>query len=345
MYFLYSNIKLVKGSNRSILYDLHNLKYDLIPNELYYLFKKSNTLFYLESENSEYIDFLNKNEYIFELEKEEEVLFPSLDLSWDYPAELTNIIVHLTVLNLHILSVLAESNVKAIGIIINELNETSYNKILSIVNSRISKETSIQAIEIFILNGKDGNVFVKKLKDIQFISKVHISKLINGTHENIYAQKRVILNPPNISLYTELQSHHSYFNRKLYIDEHGNIKNAPSASDIYGNIKKIKTYKNLKEIIELEDFRKYWFVKKHECDVCKDCEFRYMCIDNRLPIKRKENEFFHLEECDYNPYISKWVYQKGYKALTECGIQSNKQGFKINRKKLNTINKELWGDD
>ena len=70
-----------------------------------------------------------------------------------------------------------------------------------------------------------------------------------------------------------------------------------------------------------------------------------MCFDNRIPIKRNEKEWFMESDCHYNPYIAKWKGEEGYKTLTECGIQSNKEGFKINRKKLNTINKELWGDD
>ena len=33
------------------------------------------------------------------------------------------------------------------------------------------------------------------------------------------------------------------------------------------------------------------------------------------------------------------------KNIDECGITSNQDGFNINRKKINAINKKLWGDD
>ena len=63
-----------------------------------------------------------------------------------------------------------------------------------------------------------------------------------------------------------------------------------------------------------------------------------------MPKKRHENEYFNEIECNYNPYIAKWNKEDGYKTLAECGISSNKDGFIINRKKINAINKELWND-
>ena len=70
-----------------------------------------------------------------------------------------------------------------------------------------------------------------------------------------------------------------------------------------------------------------------------------MCSDKRMPIVRKGTEVYFLEECNYNPYIAKWNNEVGYKTLAESGIISNAEGFKINRKRINAINKELWGDD
>lgn len=54
-----------------------------------------------------------------------------------------------------------------------------------------------------------------------------------------------------------------------------------------------------------------------------------MCVDNRVPVKRKENEWYMETECNYNPYIAKWKGEKGYMTLLECDIQSNKKEFKI----------------
>lgn len=77
-------------------------------------------------------------------------------------------------------------------------------------------------------------------------------------------------------------------------------------------------------------------------DVCKDCEFRYMCVDAAIPNKRKDNSWYRSSECNYNPYISKWNNEEGYKTLSECGIIVGETGFSIDKEKLNTIINELW---
>ena len=69
-----------------------------------------------------------------------------------------------------------------------------------------------------------------------------------------------------------------------------------------------------------------------------------MCVDNRLPHKRKENEWYHKTECNYNPYIAKWEEEEGYKTLKECGVVSNENEFSINHDKIAEINKDIWGD-
>lgn len=41
--------------------------------------------------------------------------------------------------------------------------------------------------------------------------------------------------------------------------------------------------------------------------VCKDYEFRYTCLDNRMPIREKPVDLWQFEvECDYNPHTSEW---------------------------------------
>jgi hypothetical protein len=48
-------------------------------------------------------------------------------------------------------------------------------------------------------------------------------------------------------------------------------------------------------------------VFKDEIAICKDCEYRYMCVDSRLPLYQNEDNLWVLEgECNYNPYTSEW---------------------------------------
>jgi hypothetical protein len=69
-----------------------------------------------------------------------------------------------------------------------------------------------------------------------------------------------------------------------------------------------------------------------------------MCVDNRVPIKRKKDEWYHKTECNYNPYIAKWQEEEGYKTLEECGVVSDENELQINHKQLEEINTQLWGD-
>ncbi len=149
----------------------------------------------------------------------------------------------------------------------------------------------------------------------------------------------------NITLFTESQAHHTYFNRKLYIGPNGEIKNAPECEEEFGFIQDLESPDQLKEIIQTPAFQKYWFVHKEITDVCKDCEFRHMCVDNRLPYQRAKNEWYHKTECNYNPYIAKWKGEEGYRTLAECGVISNHEGFTINHEKIAAINEELWGEE
>jgi SPASM domain peptide maturase of grasp-with-spasm system len=117
----------------------------------------------------------------------------------------------------------------------------------------------------------------------------------------------------SVQLYTEAQNHNSYFNRKIAIDTNGNIKNCSASENIHGNVKTDK----IDSIIESSAFQKLWFVKKDEIEICKDCEFRYMCIDSRIPIKNQEGVWYHEKECNYNPYIAKWKSELGYITIKE----------------------------
>ena len=79
-------------------------------------------------------------------------------------------------------------------------------------------------------------------------------------------------------------------------------------------------------------------------DVCKDCEFRHMCVDASNLEQRADKSWYRAKECNYNPYISKWVYEEGYKTLSDCGITVTEQQLQIDTSKLHELNVIIWGD-
>lgn len=74
-------------------------------------------------------------------------------------------------------------------------------------------------------------------------------------------------------------------------------------SQSFGNIKDT----TLQEALDHPDFKKYWNVTKDQIEVCKDCEFRYICTDCRAYIENPEDMYSKPLKCGYNPYTAEWA--------------------------------------
>lgn len=101
-------------------------------------------------------------------------------------------------------------------------------------------------------------------------------------------------------------------------------------------------------ITRIEQMRdKIFGLSKFDIDaveVCKDCEFRYVCVTNIKRKKNQRNTLINTTECNYNPYIAKWKGEDGYRTLSECGVISNEHEFSIDHERIAKINEELWGE-
>ena len=75
-------------------------------------------------------------------------------------------------------------------------------------------------------------------------------------------------------------------------------------------------------------------IKKDNIEVCKDCEFRHICTDCRAFTDSNSRPNARPSKCQYNPYISKWSHEEGYKTLEECGVISNEKEFSIDHQKI-----------
>ena len=110
----------------------------------------------------------------------------------------------------------------------------------------------------------------------------------------------------------------------------------------FGNIK-TSNFK-LSSILTNKKFKAFWEVNKDSIAICKDCEYRYSCLDCRAFIDNS-NPYSRPYRCKYNPYIAKWKGDEGYKTLTECGVIINEKEYTIDHDKIAKINKELWGEE
>jgi hypothetical protein len=143
----------------------------------------------------------------------------------------------------------------------------------------------------------EGSPFEKNIEDKIYFSKRDLVL----KYEKSESQFSV-----HHSLFEESQKHHTYFNRKLHIGRAGEIKNALETENVFGFIQEISHFDQLLGIISSPEFQYYWFVHKGICAVCQDCEYRHMCVDNRVPICREDGSWYHALACNYNPYTGKW---------------------------------------
>lgn len=66
--------------------------------------------------------------------------------------------------------------------------------------------------------------------------------------------------------------------------------------------------------IKIENLEtEYGHIKKDDIEICKDCEFRYICTDCRVQVDHK---YARPNTCIYNPYTNLWKGQEGYSEPT-----------------------------
>jgi SPASM domain peptide maturase of grasp-with-spasm system len=361
IYLQYSNCIPVKGYNRSAIYDIQRVRYVLIDNAFADLLIKYDNKLPLNKAVLAYknfIDELTVNEWGQYTSKEISKLFPSINLEWMHPAKITNALVdfiydsdRIHIFFEKILPQFEELTCKNFEI--HFIEPVSYENLLSFLIS--FDDTLVNSLTIILpylsISKKQSDLlFESQARLIAFYyysCPVPVSAIVKNensfyTENGISLRNKNEISPDyfvtNIMLFTESQTYNTYYNRKLCIDSLGNIKNSPEHIKNYGNIENI----SLATVLHHEDFKILWYVHKGMIDVCNVCEFRHMCVDACIPKKRKNGSWFRSKECDYNPFISKWKGENGYKNLSECGVEVNEHQFKIDKIQLEKVNQEVW---
>jgi hypothetical protein len=375
---IFENCQLVLGHKKGIIYDLQRGKSYNVPLFTKYLINlfEKNTISdvfekYGKDKNSqdtisEYFDFFVKNEICFEASKEELQMFPKLNMNWDYPSYISSCILSIDLfipnkgylqslqilfntLRLNYLLIeVKEKDLKCLKSILKAIDLTTIFHIdISIIDG-IKNETNLLELEsnlsfkvntIFIYNHSKKDTVVKTTFKIIYINSTY-NKILEDKKKSFYP-----LIDYSFSNYIEGHHHNLFYNRKIFI-ENNLIKEYRAGKHTIAKVDSLNSRDSILKLLKLQKLTKFWNIKKDNTDICKNCELRYFCLDDRIPENRaKDNTWYYNSECNYNPYIAKWQGEVGYKNLMECGIKSNADGLKINSKKLKNINKELWGDD
>ncbi len=325
---------IAKGFSRSVIHDIQREELHFIPNDLFDFLELNNCKLLQDAKSSYnkkewgiidgYLDFLFSNEYAFIGSYDDTIIIKELSNNYDYPGYISNAIWELSHDNLkfqasifeglnnlkcdsiQIVSYGLDISVSTLTDILNKINKCDFLTNIEFVIG-FSEELNYNLIIELCQKNLRINSFVVHSSDFDKIKEFKNGTKVSFTNKKIADKKccgcisenNFCLNKTQIM---ESQSYNSCLNKKLSIDGIGNIKNCPSMPQSFGNIKNV----NLETAFEHKDFDKYWNITKDQIDVCKDCEFRYICTDCRAYVENPEDDYSKPLKCGYNPYTSEW---------------------------------------
>lgn len=325
---LFSSCAIINGFKNAIIFDVERGIYCQIPNEIGE-FIKQNIGFHFSLQGydletvtllTDYLKFLSDTKFIFftptvqtnvTLEKEE--YFSSFELedliidsdsfsnlkkcfkkivsSPEYLQIRFFFIPTINELN-YIIEKTIEKQFLSIELVLPRSIKIDYSKYLNLYD-----EYKIIS-RLVVYNCKENTKINDK--EIYFIT----SKIKTKKHCGVISENSLY---PNIRTYLSSKMCNSCLNKKISIDVNGDIRNCPSMPESFGNIKDT----TLEEAIDKPGFKKYWNLTKDDIEICKDCEFRYICTDCRAYTERTNVNEKGLDvskplKCGYNPYTGEW---------------------------------------
>jgi SPASM domain peptide maturase of grasp-with-spasm system len=366
-FIFFSCCVIIKGYKRAAIYDLQRGRCCFIPLEMVDIIDLlSNTPYeqaiskYGKDNQSvimEYVDLFKKKEYgtFIPVSIKKQLLPLSTELSLPY--QITHgVLDYSEVYNISdAIKQLESINCRYLEIrFFTKISLTKLKKIIDLfekskilnLNVKISfdKKTAVENLEeLFYKYQRLSKIEVYNYKseskqDIRNgVILFYPHKLTSNKQCGIIDKKHFTINN---YFYCESIHYNNCLYKKIAIDQKGNIKNCPSMEKSFGNINNT----SLKLLVESSDFKSLWNVKKDNIEICKDCEFRYMCSDCRCFIKDKANILSPPSKCKYNPYICKWEGEDNYFPIENCGSFQENIGFILDQEKINQLNKKIWGE-
>ncbi len=329
---MFSCCHFIKGANRSLLLDTQRDSYYIVPNSMPDFIASvadldfDHALSEYDHGNCEiamqYVNFLLKNDLAFFCDSHAEAAaFIAMPLSWEYPSELTNMVIELSnphyipaiiqcignnfIPTIHVVIYSQVANVEQLQGIILPFHQLS-NKSIQI-SFENKEQIDAEQLSSFCHNHPKIELIIAFNSSVEtslnmydcsviFTKQSEFGKTACGTFHLEYFNT-------NVRHFTESLQHNTCLNRKISIDTSGDIKNCPSMTESFGNIWDTK----LLEAIKKTGFRKYWNLTKDQIAICKDCEFRHICTDCRAYLEEPEDIFSKPLKCGYDPYKNEWA--------------------------------------
>lgn len=334
---IFSNVLAVKGHSRMLICDLQRNVSELYPLDLFNILEElkhesiENILQNYDEDSKEifdvYMNLLLEKEFGFVTENDWDRNFPPMSFEYQDPTTISNIVIEFD--NIDILYGIRES---IENLLISHLVIFTRKKLLTEDFKEIDncfKNSCLEGIEIYMpfhekvdkefIDTIDANtlrlyhlVFYKcddfKLEETDKIYRFSMDFIKDDLTMKSCGKVDLRYFGTNITKVLEAINYNSCLHKKISIDKDGNIRNCPSMPESFGNIKDT----TLEEALNKPGFKKYWNITKDQVEVCKDCEFRYICTDCRAFTERTHTNKEGLDiskplKCGYNPYTAEWA--------------------------------------
>ncbi|HEX8697324.1 MAG TPA: grasp-with-spasm system SPASM domain peptide maturase [Myxococcaceae bacterium] len=320
----------VRGARRSTICDVQRQRYRLIPNGLYDILTvhRDLTLDGIraafgadEAETIEqYFAFLAANDFGFWTDTPES--FPEMDMSWEAPERVTNAVIDVAAHSPHDFASLFRQ-LDALGCKMLQLryfDPVAPDRLDAVLE--LARRGRLRTIELLIpwspawtddhlrgvciahgrvasvtVHGAPANRKVETPSDVRIAMRAQTVDSADHCGEVHPAYFTT-----NVRLFTEAQLHNTCLNRKLSVDQDGEIRNCPALPRSFGNAADTPLHRAL----EAEGFQDLWRVNKDQVEVCRDCEFRYVCTDCRAFVADSAHPHPKPAKCAYDPYTAEW---------------------------------------
>lgn len=325
----------VKGARRSSICDVQRGTFHFIPNALYHIVTAyrgwSREAILAEYDAAyiptieQYFDFLAEHELAYWTSEPER--FPEMDLSWEAPEAIRNAILDLDDTSTHDLaSVFAQlDDLYCKAVEIRYHDPVSLDEVEALLEPTTTGR--LRGIQL-ILPYRDPEEGVWDLDRLVQLRNDHPRLLVvvaydaptddvqNTDDGAVLRRVEQTIRPTDHcglvqpgsfavteSSFIENMRHNSCLNRKISVDVNGEIKNCPTMPVSYGNVEET----SLHSAIAQQSFRELWDINKDQIEVCKDCEFRYICTDCRAYVTDPDDRYSKPSKCTYDPYTATWT--------------------------------------
>jgi hypothetical protein len=105
-------------------------------------------------------------------------------------------------------------------------------------------------------------------------------------------------------------NYNTFYNRRLMVNQ----KNYQKIEALLALKKPLLELS--KKINKLQPSFDLWEITKSKIAICRDCEYRKICVDS-INIELNNDYYVRVVECPYNPYIAKWNTEEGHQTVPE----------------------------